>query len=99
MMAIHCFTVSTWLFCFQHFFGLSKKGKGAKELEQLMKHLSTKIQEVTPNVMITKKNTVKYTSDSYLFSDKFAPDIEGFTDKPIWCSIWSWSTFVDDNSK
>ena len=33
--------------------------------------------------MITKKNTVKYTSDSYLFSDKFAPDIEGFTDKPI----------------
>ena len=37
-----------------------KKRKGTKELEQLMRHLSTTIQEVTSNVAVTEKNETQY---------------------------------------
>ena len=40
---------------------MTEKGReeGTKELEQL-KHLSTKIQEVTSNVVISEKNEIQY---------------------------------------
>ena len=47
-----------------------ENGRVTKELEQLMKHMSIKIQELTSNVAITKKNEkknmltmAKYTRD------------------------------------
>ena len=39
---------------------MKQKGRGTKELEQFMKHLSTKIQEVTSNVAVTEKNEKQY---------------------------------------
>ena len=51
--------------------------------------MSTKIQEVTSNIAMTKKNEKNMSdySDKYMlktqraFSDKVATDIDGFTDK------------------
>ena len=53
-----------------------------------MKHLSTKIQEVTSGVPITVKNeklcqTTGMSGTEGAFSDKVTSDIDGFTDKPI----------------
>ena len=39
---------------------MKQKGKGYQGLEQLMKLLSTKIQEVTSNVAIDEKNGKQY---------------------------------------
>ena len=68
----------------------NQKGRGAKELEQLMKHFSTKIQEVTSNVVIAKKNEKQYVrlqlsipGTQRGFLDKFAPDIDGLADEPM----------------
>ena len=49
-----------------------------------MKHLSTKIREVTSNVVTTKKNEAlcqAMPGTQGTFSDKVAPDIEDFTDE------------------
>ena len=57
------------------------------QLEQL-KHLSKKIQEVTLNVAISKKNGKQYVRlqlsiprTQWSFSDKVAFDIDDFTDE------------------
>ena len=54
-----------------------------------MKHLSTKIQKVTSNVVITEKNEKQYfrlqlsiPETQGLFSDKNVRDIDDFTDEP-----------------
>ena len=54
-----------------------------------MKHMSKKIQEVTSNIAITKKNEQNMSdySDKYIletqgaFLGKVATDIDGFTDE------------------
>ena len=45
-----------------------------------VKHLSTKIQEMTSNVVITQK---KCTGTQRAFSDKVTPDIDVLTDEPV----------------
>ena len=64
------------------------KGKVTKELE--LKHLSTKIQEVTSNAAIAGKNGKQYVrltltipGTQGAFLDKVIPDIDGFTDAPV----------------
>ena len=64
-----------------------QKGKG---LEKQLEHLSTKIQESSSNVAITEKNEKQYVR-LYLsipethgeFSDKIAPNIDGYTNEPV----------------
>ena len=85
---------------------MSKKGKDTKELDQL-KHLSTKIQEVTKNVAITEKNEKQYVRLQLIiprtlgeFLNKVTPDIDGFTDEPVvhQCDVQVVeNTFVDDS--
>ena len=53
-----------------------------------MKHLSTKIQEVTSNVVINNKNgklcqTTGIPGIQGTISDKITSDIDGFTDEPV----------------
>ena len=51
-----------------------------------VKHLSTKIQEMTSNVVITQKNVYHITGipgTQRAFSDKVAPDIDVLTDEPV----------------
>ena len=50
--------------------------------------MSTKIQEVTSNIVITEKNeklchTTAIPRIQGAFSDKVTPNIDGFTDKPV----------------
>ena len=80
-------------------------GKDTKEFEQL-KHLSTKIQEVTSNVAITEKNEKQHgrlqlsiQGTQGAFSDKVTSHINDFTDKPeVQCDIQVVkNTFVDDS--
>ena len=60
-----------------------------------MRHLSKKIQEVTLNVAITKKNGKQYVrlqlsipGTQGAFSDKVTPDIDYFTDEPqVQCDV------------
>ena len=64
-----------------------KNGRGSEELDQL-KHLSTKINEVTPNVVTTEKNeklchTKGVSGTQRAFSDKVTPDIDDFTDESV----------------
>ena len=67
---------------------------GAKELEQL-KHLSSKIQEVTSNVLIL---WIQHLGTQVPFSDKVAPDIDDFPYEPEFqCYVQVVkTTFVDD---
>ena len=65
----------------------SKKGRVIKELGQL-NHLSTKIQEVISNIVITEKNeklcqTAGIPGTERAFSDKVTLNIDGFTDEPL----------------
>ena len=73
-----------------------------------MKHLSTKIQEVTSNVGITKKNEKhlsEYSTTKYIpgtqgaFPGKVGPDIDDFTDEPEFqCDVQVVeNAFVDDS--
>ena len=64
------------------------KGKITKELE--LKHLCTKIRDVTSNVAIAEKNWKQYvrlplsiSGTQGAFLDKVIPDIDGFTDEPV----------------
>ena len=64
-----------------------KSGRCSKELDQL-KHLSTKINEVTSNVLITKKNKKLFHTKGVpgtqgAFSDKVTPNIADFTDAQV----------------
>ena len=50
--------------------------------------MSTKIQEVTSNIVITEKNeklchTTAIPQIQGAFSDKVTPNIDGFTDEPV----------------
>ena len=80
------------------------KQKGKGHLKQL-KHLSTKIQESTSNVAITEENEKEYArlqlsipGTHLVFSDKVAPDIDGFTNEPVvQCDVEVVkNSFVDD---
>ena len=94
MVAIHYFTISVTP-------NRSKKG-----LVQL-KHLSTKIKEVTSNAAITEKNVRRYVrrqiSISWTqgaFSCKVASDIDVFIDKPIvQCDVEVVKNSIVDDSK
>ena len=53
-----------------------------------MNHLSTKIQEISSNIVITEKNekicqTTGLPGTQGAFSNKVNPDIDGFTDEPV----------------
>ena len=76
------------------------KGKVTKDLE--LKHLSTKIQEVSSNVAIAGKNGKQYvrltltipgTQGAFLV--KVIPDIDGFTDAPV---VYQCNTQVVENT-
>ena len=81
----------------------NQKGKG-EELEQV-KHLITKIQELTSNDVITDKmkNYVRLQlsmpGTQEAFWDKVTTDIDGFTDEPVvQCDIEVIKNiFVDDS--
>ena len=87
IVAFHRFTISIWFYRAEHNGGV-KRGNGSQESDQF-KHLSKKIQEVTLDVVITKKNGKKYVRlqlsipwAQRSFWDKVTPDIEDFTDEP-----------------
>ena len=76
-----------WFITYRLIWLWSQNGKGTKELEE-PKHLSTKIQEVTSNIVIIEKNeklchTTAIPGTQGAFSDKVTPNIDGFTDKPV----------------
>ena len=60
--------ISWWLFITSQFsfdfitpnIMTKQRGKSTKELEQLMKNLTTKMQEVTSNVAVSEKNQKQY---------------------------------------
>ena len=71
-----------------------------------MKYLSTKIQEVTSNVGITEKNEkhvrlqLSISGTQGAFSDKVAPDFDGFTDEPVLkCDVQAVENLFVDDSK
>ena len=71
-----------------HLIILPIKGKVTKELQ--LKHLSTRIQDVTSNVANAEKNWKEYVRLQFsipgtqgAFLDKVILDIDGFTDEAV----------------
>ena len=107
MAAIHCFTVSIWLYIIWPSIITEQKGKGYEGIRATeASYLSAKIQEVTSIVVITEKNEKPYVRQQLSisatqgsFSDKVIPDIDCFPDESaVQCDVLvAENAFVDDS--